>query len=194
MSFRNIVTWNPVLQARVLGYDVSNGSTTVRVVSNAYADATLFATEDLARAVIYSVTTVFDTVEGFPPDTVLGSPDSVTLVQSRWSFDTSEVDFCVLTGRITAASGVLRDLPEVRVSVAHLDMPMLVPSFGYLSGDEVVFRANCRGEFAVPLVRQCRILLHIPAVHLQGLIIVPDVTTVDLRAVSVEPADVRRNS
>lgn len=193
MTHRNLLIWDPDLNQRTAGYSVSDGVLTTTVKSNAFFDPTAFADETAARDAVYTVSATYDATEGPAEDDVLGSPDAAPqLLVSRFSFDTADVDFCLLTGRIITGGG-LSGMSEVRVSVYWQDTPHLVSGWGFLSADETVFWTNCRGEFSIPLVRQARLLLHIPAVHLHGLIIVPDTTTINFKDVSFEPIDLRRN-
>lgn len=192
MTHRNLLIWDPDLNQRTAGYSVSDGVTTTVVKSNAFFDPTAFADEAAARLATYTISATYDATEGPAEDDVLGEPTAPTLIVSRFSFDTDDVDFCLLTGRISAAGG-MSAMTEVRVSVYWQDTPHLVSGFGYLSADETVFWTNCRGEFSIPVVRQARLLLHIPSAHLHGLIIVPDTTTINFKDVSFEPIDIRRN-
>jgi hypothetical protein len=194
MSYRNLLMWNPDLRPQALGYDVYDGTNTTRASSNVFYDPTVFATLDDARAAVYTVTVVTTGVEGSPIDPAFDPYASVDLDVSRWAMETGSIDLCMLTGSILSASGTVVEPIEIRVSLHPYDLPVLVPSFGYLTADEVSFYANCRGEFSIPLVRQARVFVHIPSVHLHGLLIVPDDTTVDIKDVTFEPVDIRRNS
>ncbi len=192
MAFRNLLIWNPDLNLRIAGYNVTYNATTVLAKSNVYVDPTPYADEAAARAVTYAVNAVYDTIEGPALDAVLGSPDTVSLDISRWSFDTTDIDFCRLTGRISTGGGASGS-SDMRVSVYWMDQPHLVSGYGYLSAEETIFHTNCRGEFAIPLVRRSRLLLHIPVVHLHSLIIVPDTDTLDIKDADLEPIEIRRN-
>ena len=139
MSHRNLLMWNPDLRPQLLGYDVYDGTTTTRVSSNAFYDPTAFATIDDARAAVYTVTAVTTTDEGSPIDTDFDAYGTVGLDVSRWSWDTSVIDLCMLTGKLMSASGTVFEPVEIRVSLHPYDLPVLVPSFGYLTADEVSF-------------------------------------------------------
>jgi len=194
MSFRNLLLWTPDLSPQLLGYTVT-GTFPVTVHSNIFYDTTLFSTRDAARAQIYSIERLVDSIEGTPSSSLLGSfetPD--TRVVSRFVIDTSISDLCVVSGLIMNATGVVAEPIEVRVSVHPSDMPMMVAGLGYLASFETLTYANCRGQFSIPMVRQSRVFIHIPAANLHGMLIIPDTDSANISTLTFEPVDLRRNS
>lgn len=194
MGIRNLLVWNPNPHPNLVGYDVViNAGGTTTVPSNVFLDPAVYADEDTADAILYSVSANVNLSKGLSlsDDEI---PDSPTLRIQRWTLDDSKYPLCLVSGQLLNLIGTVLVRPEIRVWGYWEDTPVLAPAGGYMLGGDVSIYGNYRGEFQIPLVQEVQVMLHIPEAHLHGRFVVPAETTADLKDIGFEPVELYRNN
>lgn len=191
MPVKNLVTWSSNPHHRLSGYTVipSSGGTFV-VKSTMFLDPQVFADEDAAAGVVYSVTPNI-TSAGLTPEEYM-TPETVTARVSTWPIPTT-TPLCCVTGNVSNLSGFSELRTQVRFSPYVLDLPLLGPG-GFIGTDAVTVYTNYRGDFQVYLTQTIPVLIHLPGATSAGRFIVPEETQVDLRTIPLEPIVLYRNN
>ena len=187
MSYFNILYWEPDHSPDLEGYSVLYGPTS-QTPSEMFADPNGYGSLAAAKSVQYSIASIRDSKLGFKEEDI--KPARGIIRVHRFY---SQKPMCLVRGVLTDVSGRGHRI-KIRAQIHPIDSPFSGTAGQFTVTSEVTVLSNCVGEWALPLIQNALVTLHIPEAQVSHRFIVPSSTEASITDIDLSPVELFRNN